>query len=322
MGLKDYLSYKAVTLCFLGIGAVVIGVVIIAAGGSGFLFLILTCLLLFLTALWFITGFFIERNRLARLERLIRELPEKYLLAEVIPTPSGLLEKRYFQIMHEISRSAVAVAEKAERDIEDYRDYVESWIHEIKTPLTACSLILSNGGDPRKLRLQIKRADDLTESILWYARLRTAEKDIKINKFSAAEVIDEAVRGQMEPLIAAGIRVESSGDFMVSSDFKTVCFIIKQLLINCAKYAPGGVVIIKAEKGSITVKDNGPGIPPHELPRVTERGFTGSASAGGTGMGLYIVKELCRKLSILLKIESETGKYTKITLSFDSLTKT
>ena len=86
-----------------------------------------------------------------------------------------------------------------------------------------------------------------------------------------------------------------------------------------------------ATDGIITVEDNGPGIARHELARVTDRGFTGEAGrkhGGGTGMGLYIVRELCARLGIGLELESEPGAYTRIRFCFnptrveDSLTKT
>nr|WP_306817564.1 ATP-binding protein [Acetatifactor muris] len=143
----------------------------------------------------------------------------------------------------------------------------------------------------------------------------------------------------MELLIGAGISVETEGDFTVYSDEKSLCFILKQLLVNCAKYCPGCHIRIRAEEGVISVWDNGPGIPAHELHRVTERGFTGSvgraaplwrsegkediaADAGnpgrGTGMGLYIVKELCDRLGITMEITSEEGAFTCVALGYDS----
>lgn len=137
-----------------------------------------------------------------------------------------------------LPRSAVGVAEGAIREKDEYCDYVESWIHEIKTPLTACSLILANGGDGRKLKTELKRADNLTENILYYARMRSAEKDTQIKKVRVSDVIDEAIKSQMELLIAAKISVETLGDFEVYTDSKALCFILKQLLINCAKYCP------------------------------------------------------------------------------------
>ena len=197
-------------------------------------------------------------------------------------------------------------------------------MHETNTPLTACSLILANGGDPRKLRRELKRADNLTENILYYARLRTAEKDTVIREVSVAAVIDEAIKSQMELLISAGIRVQTQGDFTACTDDKALCFILKQLLVNCAQYCPGCTVAITAAEGAVTVADDGIGIPAHELPRVTERGFTGTngrTRGSSTGMGLYIVRELCEHLNIGLTIESEQGQYTRFRLAFASLTK-
>jgi len=128
----------------------------------------------------------------------------------------------------------------------------------------------------------------------------------------------------MELLIAAKISVEVKGDFSVYTDGKPICFIIKQLLINCAKYCSKCHVKLTAADGVITVEDNGPGIPAHEIRRVTERGFTGSSgvrAGASTGMGLYIVNGLCEKLGLKLEIASEQGKYTKISISFPNISK-
>ena len=323
----DACESRTVTLCFLGMGGLGFGMVLAVAGTGAALIGVLAAAYLAAILLWLLTVGLLEGKRMEELEKLLSDLPETWLLGEVLPKPVGALERRYFRIMRELSRSAVGVAEQACREKEEYCDYVESWIHEMKTPLTACSLILDNGGDLRKLRRELKRADNLTESILYYARLRTAEKDVKIRSFSASDVIGEAVKSQMELLTGAGISVEAEGDFSVYSDRKSVCFMLKQLLINCAKYCPGCQISIQARDGAILVRDNGPGIPAHELRRVTERGFTGScartkapgsAASGGTGMGLYIVQELCGRLGISLGIESEAGKFTCISLRFQS----
>lgn len=321
MTVWEYFSSKVITLSFLAIGGLLIGAVLAAVGTAPALIGVLAVSYLLLLLCWLTVDFFVERGRIQKLEKLIEELPDKYLLGEVLPAPANLGERRYYRAVREISRSAVGVAEQAKREKEDYCDYVESWIHEIKTPLTACSLILSNSGDVRKLRRELRRADNLTESILYYARMRTAEKDLKIKKLSVAAVIEEAVRSQMELLIAAGISVETEGDFSVNSDGKSLEFILKQLLINCAKYCPGCRVQITARDGSIAVRDNGIGIPSHELRRVTERGFTGSNGrhlGSSTGMGLYIVRELCRQLEIVLEITSVQNEFTCITLCFQN----
>lgn len=324
MSIRDYVYAKAVTLCFLGIGILSVTGILILFDVDLSLIGMMVLFVVLLIVVWFLCSYSLDRTKLRRLDQIKRGLPEPYLLGEVLPRPTNVVEQQYYDIMKTISRSAIGTAEQAMREKEDYCAYVESWIHEMKTPLTACSLILSNDGDPRKLRRELKRADNLTETILYYARLRTAEKDLQIQEFQVASVMNEAVKSQMELLIAAGIRVELQGDFTVCSDSKPLCFILKQLLINCAKYCPGCCVIMTAEAGIITVEDNGIGIPEYELRRVTERGFTGTSgkrAGGSTGMGLYIVQELCKQLGMTLTLTSEEGQFTRVVLAFDNLTK-
>lgn len=324
MRLRDYISAKAVTLCFLGIGLLLLCLFMQAAEIGIPLIMVMALCILLATLAWLLLSWYLDRKKIEKLERICRELPEKHLLGEVLPPPSNIVEKQYYEMIKTISRSAIGLAEQAMRDKEEYCDYVESWIHEIKTPLTAASLILANNRDIHKLKKELKRADNLTESILYYARMRTAEKDTLIKEVNAAEVMEAAVKSQMELLIAAGISVELNGDFTVYTDAKTLEFMIKQLLINCAKYCPDSQVIMTAEAGVLTIEDNGIGIPKQDITRVTQRGFTGENGrhlGGSTGMGLYIVSELCERLGITLEIESEPGKFTRVRLSFDSLTK-
>lgn len=322
MTLRSYLGSKTVTLCFIGIGALSCAFILAVLETSPVLIGVLLSFLVLLTACWLIVSWLLERARLFRLQRLIEGLSDKYLLGELLPRPTDPVQAEYYDIMKTVSRSAIGVTEQALREKDDYCSYVESWVHEIKTPLTACSLILANGSDPAKLKQELKRADNLTENILYYARLRSAEKDLQIREFNVSSVIHEAVQSQMELLIAAHIQVAVNGDFLLCSDSSALRFILKQLLINCAQYCPGCLITITAEQNTITVEDNGIGIPQHELRRVTERGYTGSngrKNGSSTGMGLYLVNQLCKKLEIRLSIASESGKYTRIQLSFQNL---
>lgn len=324
MKFRDYLSAKTITLSFLCIGALLAGVFLAFAEVSISLIAVMELFFLFLTGSWLLVSFVMERRNIRGLQKLEKDLDDKYLLGEILPPPTGYLEQQYYRMFKTISRSAVGLVEETRREKEEYCDYVESWIHEIKTPLTACSLILDNDGDVRKLRRELKRADNLTENILYYARLRSAEKDTKIKILQAAAVIEEAVKSQMELLIASKISVETEGSFTVCTDDKSLCFILKQLLINSAKYCPGCHVNITAVNGKIIFEDDGIGIPSHEIRRVTERGFTGSNGrhfGRSTGMGLYIANELCKRLDVELQVESEEEKYTRITLLFRNLTK-
>lgn len=324
MKLWEYISSKVVILCILGMAGISFGIIGVVADIGMYGILLFASVYMLIIAIWLFIDFWMEKKKLEKLERIVEELSEKYLLGEVLPVPTSPVEQRYYQIMKEISQSAVGITEQYRREKEEYCDYVESWIHEIKTPLTACSLILSNGGDSKKLKTELKRADNLTENILYYARMRSVEKDIQIKKFYISDIYGAAVKSQMEILMSAKIRVETEGDFAVYSDPKMLEFILKQLLINCAKYCPRCLIKIRADQGAITVEDNGIGIPSHELRRITDRGFTGTNGrrlGSSTGMGLYIVRKLCESLEIDMNVESVQGEYTKFILSFRNLTK-
>ena len=207
-------------------------------------------LLLLGAALVWLWQYLRARRRLQKLRCAADRMGEKaYLLGEVLERPADALEEEYYEIMKGVSRSAVNAAETAIRARDEYGDYMEKWVHELKTPLTAASLILAGGGDAQKLRVQIRRADNLAESVLCYARLREAGSARQISRVRLREAADEAVKGEMELLLAAGVRVEVEGDAEVSTDRGSVVFAVKQLLVNCAKYCKGGRVRIEAERG-------------------------------------------------------------------------
>ena len=321
MSFRDYIGTKAVSLCLAAIGGLYLLLVCYVCGIPLSLLLVLLLSGVVVLLLCLAAGWRRADRRLRMLRSRLDTMPEKYLIGETLPRPRDAVELQYHLLMREISRSAIGAVEQARAEKQDYCDYVESWVHEIKTPLTACALILANGGDPAKLRRELRRADNLTETILAYARLRTAEKDTQISAVGLRAACDQAVREEMELLIAAGISVAIEGDGKAYTDPKLLVFILKQLLINCAKYCPGCRVDISLGERSLTFSDNGSGIPAHELKRVTERGFTGSAGRArgeSTGMGLYIVSELCKTLNIAMEIASEEQRFTRFVFRFSS----
>ena len=321
MSIRDYIASKAVPLCMAAMAGLYLILVCYFCAIPFSLVLILLLSGVLVLLLCIIVGWRRADRRLRMLRSRLGALPEKYLIGETLERPRDAVELQYYLLMQEISRSAIGVVEQARAEKQDYCDYVERWVHEIKTPLTACSLILTNGADLAKLRRELRRADNLTDTILTYAKLRTAEKDTQITLADLRNTCDQAIREEMELLITADIGVSVDGEAAVYTDAKLLVFILKQLLINCAKYCPGCQIHIVLKTDCLIFEDNGPGIPAHELTRVTERGFTGSAGrnhSGSTGMGLYIVGELCKKLNISLEIASEEQRFTRFTFRFSA----
>ena len=72
------------------------------------------------------------------------------------------------------------------------------------------------------------------------------------------------------------------------------------------------------ERLSVRIEDNGCGISAADLPRVFEKGFTGSdrSKTASTGMGLYLAKTLCDRLGLGLTVQSREGEFTRVTVVF------
>ena len=135
----------------------------------------------------------------------------------------------------------------------------------------------------------------------FYARAENPEKDVLIHPASLSDLVNQAVQAHRALLLQNGVSVELCDlDFVVYTDRKWVCFLLGQLLQNAARYRRARPVIIlsarrQEKRVELTVSDNGMGIPAHELPRVFDRGFTGSNGrlrGGSTGMGLYLAKKV------------------------------
>ena len=114
---------------------------------------------------------------------------------------------------------------------------------------------------------------------------------------SRNEIAAQAIENHRPLLVQSGVRIETYGlDCTVYTDEKWTVFILGQLLQNAARYRKAEPVIsisVKAlgKQTQLIVQDNGIGIPAHELPRVFDRGFTGSngrSRGGSTGMGLVL----------------------------------
>lgn len=329
--LSDRVSRIALQLICTGLAALFL----LATGTTpGVLALLLLALLLVFVTVQ-ATNFLRQRARLRELEAILDGLDRKYLFAECAPPPKGLYERRLFDLMRRAGRDMVGAVSDAQAAQREYREYVERWVHEIKAPITAARLICRelDGEKRRKLTAELARIEVHVERALFYARAENPEQDCLFRQVNLGEIAAQAVENHRSLLIQNGIQVETEGlDCTVYTDEKWDVFILGQLLQNAARYrGKDPVITISAQplgkQTKLTVRDNGIGIPAHELPRVFDRGFTGSNGrnrGGSTGMGLYLCKKLTGFLDLKLAVTSAEGKGTTVTLTFpakENLTK-
>lgn len=333
MTFREFLSDRLDRLLLQGVCAAAAFFFLRAAGTQSGVLVILFLALLPVFCAVQLSDFFRRRARLRELEAILDGLDRKYLFAECVPPARSLYERRLLELTRRAGRSMTEAVSDAQAGQKEYREYVEQWVHEIKAPITAARLICRelDGAVRRKLTGELARIEAHVERALFYARAESPERDCVIRRTELEEIVAQAVGGHRTLLIQNGVRVETSGlDSSVWTDGKWAAFILGQLLQNAARYrGEQPVISISArplgKQVRLTVADNGIGIPAHELPRVFDRGFTGSngrarsgrsPASGSTGMGLYLCKKLAGFLELGLEIASQEGKGTAVTLTF------
>ena len=327
MTLREFLSNRLGRIALQVICAGLAAMFLFATGTQpGVLaILLMVFLLVFLTVNMF--DFFQQRASLLELKSILDGLDRKYLFMECVPQPKELYERRLFDLARLAGRAMTGAVSDAQASQREYREYVERWVHEIKAPLTAARLICRelDGDTRRKLTAELSQIEAHVERALFYARAENPEQDCLFRQIELEKIAAQAIENHRSLLIQNGIRVEMENmNCAVYTDEKWAVFILGQLLQNAARYrGPEPVITLSAKplgrQTQLIVHDNGIGIPAHELPRVFERGFTGSNGrirGGSTGIGLYLCRKLAVFLELELRMDSQEGAGTTVTLTF------
>ena len=260
----------------------------------------------------------------------INELDKKYLIAETVNRPDFYEGEILYNVISEAGRSMAENVKQYRMGMEDFKEYVEMWIHEIKLPTASLTLMLHNNSTPdsSKITTQLSRINNYIEQILYYVRSENAEKDYIINECRLSKVINAVAVKNKDYLLDNHIDlIVTNVNVTIMTDSKWLEFIFNQIISNSIKYCDNEknekVIKISAaeDKNSITVSiyDNGIGICEADVSRVFDKSFTGENGrkySKATGMGLYIAKKLCDKLGHKIVIESKEGEYTQLDITF------
>ena len=265
------------------------------------------------------------RKRKFYLELLdkLNTLDKKYLLIEMLLEPNFLEGKILYDVLDLVNKSEHDMLNNLKTKQEEFKEYIELWIHEVKLPLA--SLTLMNRKDKNILRV-LKELEDYVEQILYYVRCENANNDYLIKEWDLDTIIKNVALRNKDDLLALNIDFKVNNcNFKVLTDSKWLEFIINQIISNSVKYKKekDSIIEITGEEFNnfvvITIYDNGKGISKSDLPRVFNKTFTGNngrkTSSKSTGMGLYLCKELCEKLGHKIEIDSKVDKYTKVMIT-------
>lgn len=253
-------------------------------------------------------------------------LDKKYLISEITEPASFADSEIYYSILKEASKSMNDEIAKHKRASKDYKDYIENWVHEIKTPISAMHLALENSSIEYSSQIagDLDNIEKFVLNALYYARISVAEKDYLIKETTLSAIVKQALKYNSRSLIANHIAIELENlDISLFTDIKWITFILSQIISNAVKYrkSSNSKLIFTGESAEekviLKISDNGIGIPQSDLPRIFEKGFTGINGrkfGASTGMGLYMCAKLCAKLGI--EISACCSEFTEFILVF------
>ena len=285
-------------------------------GAVFFLYDILTEPLLYATLIAFlllaallVADYFKEKERQAERARRLSSILIDW---RALPDAVTLAENDYQKMIDALGKELEKLTERAAQERQDMLDYYTAWVHQIKTPIAVMRLKLSEDtAEHRALSAELSRIERYVDMVLQYIRIDSDSTDLVIRENKLDTLIREALRKQAEQFIEKRLILKyTPTEETVITDQKWLIFILDQLLSNAVKYTPAGTVTVSFSDGILTVSDTGLGISPEDLPRVFDKGYTGTNGRLGqksSGLGLYLAKKAADMLSVPLSVESAIG---------------
>lgn len=223
------------------------------------------------------------------------------------------------------------------------RDFVANVSHELRTPLTALLGFIETLRGPARddaparerflgiMASEAERMNRLVRDLLHLSRVE-AEERVRPSEEIDISALARSVAASLRPVAETGkvsIKLEGADEpFWIRADRDQMTQVLSNLIENAVKYGSPAEsevkVSLQTEAGPrgprlrLTVADQGEGIDPIHLPRLTERFYRvdghRSRQMGGTGLGLAIVKHIINRHRGRLIIESEKGKGSRFSM--------
>lgn len=290
--------------------------------GITFVFLLMCSLLLMI-------NYFRKKKFYDELCGNVESLDKKYLILETISKPNFYEGQLLYQNLYEIDKSMTENVRNRQREVIDFKEYVEMWIHEVKIPISSLMLFSHNHPDKfsKKYLEQVRKLDNYVDQVLYYVRSNYTEEDFVIKKVQLEKIIGNVLMKNKDDLLENKIDLEVNlNGLEVYTDSKWLEFILNQIINNSVKYKNDFLnsfvkieAILQDDKTILSIYDNGIGIPKKDLKNVFKKSFTGEngrTKTKSTGMGLYIADKLCKKMGHVLEVYSLEGEWTELRIVF------
>jgi two-component system phosphate regulon sensor histidine kinase PhoR len=205
--------------------------------------------------------------------------------------------------------------------------------HELRTPLARLYALLESAELPAadrtallaEARAEVERMTELVDEILFLSELESGREVVVLTPARAAPVLREVVDELAERSERAGVAlaVEVDADLELPLRPRMLRVVVRNLAENALRYAGEGATCTLSVRGEereavLAARDDGVGVPAHDLPRLFERFYRGdrARTSRGTGLGLAIVKHVVESAGGHVEARTGDGAGLEIRCSF------
>ena len=328
MSIKEYLKDRTLFLLINFILFIILCGIMLLININSVIILLIFCIWFFPILTYILIEFVKQKMLYNELNSIMDNLDKKYLLPEIMKEPENIEGKLLYDVLRQANKDMHEHVKNYRDRENEYREYIETWVHEIKTPIASTRLIIENNQNEvtRNINYEIKKIEEYIEQVLYYSRSNNVSKDYLIKEVSLATVVRSVIKKNSRDFISKNIAIDIEAvEGTVYSDAKWLEFILNQVIGNAIKYMRernGKVKIFTIHNANnivLTIEDNGIGIIEKDINRVFEKGFTGENGrqfGKSTGIGLYLCKKLAQQLGLGLTLTSKTGEGTKVRIIF------
>ena len=312
MKFKEYLKDNILNFMLLTFTVISIEILLMIYNISVLIRIYIAVSILLIYLLGLSISYYKKKKFYGKVLKILEDIDKKYLLPEMIDAPDFLEGKILKRVIEDMGKAMTEHVNEYKFLTEDYKEYIELWIHEVKIPIATSKMIIENNKNEvtKNIDEELDKIDDYTEQALFYARSNTVNKDYIIKKIKLEKIVNMALLKNKKEFIGRKVNVNIYNlDLEVATDSKWLVFILNQIISNSIKYKKQNEnlsleIFAKKQKENVTlyIKDNGIGISKNDISRIFEKGFTGEngriIGKKSTGIGLYLCKKLCDKLRI------------------------
>jgi len=289
--------------------------------------LYLNLLLLILLIIYLISGFVKRKIYFKDLNYYLEV--QKEINPQALPKPQTEEHSLFNSLFENVYLQNLKQIHSLQNSQKEYSEFVDSWVHAIKTPITASYLILEHKCMDKSLKneilSEINKVEYYVEQALYYSKSEDFSKDFIITSIYLDDLVKKIIKKEATLFIHKNLKpVINVPHIIIHSDLKWLFFILDQIVNNAAKYSDSNSTIsFDYEKKDsfefLNISNTGIGITNSDIPRIFEKGFTGNNGrkyGKSTGIGLYLAQKLSTKLGHSISVKSTPSKETCFSIKF------